>query len=252
MNDVTNPEENNDKDSRVKYDDKNISSVISGKILDYKKKLDSIPIELVPVDESEKDRQEVNDLYKEIELPSTQLLDSKFYTQILKMNRERDKSFLKEGTTRKERIVILAQFINRVTTPILYLNQKRNIHLSNFFILDNKEKNEHKQQKEETVYNDPTNTIQTPKELTQLEITNLKNSVIKKVENKTWTYNQKPSLDLTDWEADILSQLIRDEELQIFVDKNNRTTKIVRGKNKRKDTRIISYLIEPEKENSEH
>ena len=88
--------------------------------------------------------------------------------------------------------------------------------------------------------------------MTQLEITNLKNSVIKKVENKTWTYNQKPSLDLTDWEADILSQLIRDEELQIFVDKNNRTTKIVRGKNKRKDTRIISYLIEPEKENSEH
>lgn len=144
---MTKDELTNPKDSKVKTQEREISSIISGKILDYKTKLDAVPIELIPVDQSEQDRNEVNKLYPAIESPNTQLLDSKFYTQILKMNRERDNNYLKEGTTRKERIEILAQLISRVTTPIIFLNHKRNIQLSTLHIL-NDSKKEKKSEKE--------------------------------------------------------------------------------------------------------
>ena len=97
--------------------------------------MDTVPVKIISIDQSEEDRKEVNEVYSSIESTNTQLLDSKFYTQILKMNRERDKIYLKEGTTRKERIAILAKIISRVTTPILFLNHKRNILLTNFYIL---------------------------------------------------------------------------------------------------------------------
>ncbi len=240
-------ENNTKKDSNVKHKEKDISSVISSKILDYKSRLDAVPPEIIPVDQSEQDREEVNDLYTSIELPSTQLLDSKFYTQVIKMNRERDKNYLKEGTTRKERIAILAQMITRVTTPIIFLNHKRNIQLSKLFILT-EDKKEKKQEKEDKIYTDPPNNITLPTELSQADINKLKNQVMQKTLNKTWS-NQSPSdLNLSDWEADILSQLIRDEELSIQVNKKTGRVTIVGNNAKNTKTEMISFLLEPDKE----
>lgn len=235
------------KDSNVKRKEKEISSVISSKILDYKSKLDAVPVEIMPVTQSEQDRQEVNNLYDSIELPSTQLLDSKFYTQVIKMNRERDKNYLKEGTTRKERIAILAQMITRVTTPIIFLNHKRNIQLSKLFIL-NDDKEEKKQEKEFLTYEDPVNNIQLPEQLSQADINELKNDVIQKTVGKTWSRQSPSDLNLSDWEADILSQLIRDEELSIQVNKKTGKVTIVKNSVKNTKTEMISFLLEPERD----
>lgn len=248
MSIVDNQESKNFKDKKVQITEKKISSIISGKILDYKTKLDAVPVQLIPIVESEQDRKVVNDLYNQIETPATQILDSKFYSQILKMNRERDKNFLKEGTTRKERIAILAQLITRVTTPILFLNHKRNIHLSNFVVLG-KDKQIQKKNEQEKVYDEPILNFTLPDELTPNQITDLRKSVLKKTENISWNYNEKPNIHLTDWEADILSQLIRDDEIRILVDSNTHKITMVRNKELKEKTRLISFLIEPEKEN---
>ncbi len=247
---MDNQEINNSEDKREKNDEKMISSIISGKILDYKTKLDAFPVQLIPIDQSEQDRKEVNNLYNQIVSPATQILDSKFYIQILKMNRERDKNFLKEGTTRKERIAILSQLMTRVTTPILFLNHKRNILLSNFIVFGNDKQPQSKEIKKE-VYEEPITNFSIPEELTPLEIADLRNNVLNKTENKSWDYNAKPNLDLTDWEADILSQLIRNDEIRIIFDSTTRRIKIVRNTEKIKNTRIISFLIEPERKNLE-
>ena len=241
-------EENSKKnDPKVKKNEKETSSFISEKILDYKSKLDAIPIQLISVDQSEQDREEVNELYTGIESTATQLLDSKFYTQIVKMNRERDKNYLKEGTTRKERISILAQIISRVTTPIVFLNHKRNIHLSNFYLLDINEKESKNKDKEEKTYTDPINNIKLPDELTQADINALKSIVMKKTQNISWNMKVNSRLPLSDWEADILSQLIRDEELSIQVDKKTGKVKIVSKKRKSEKSNTIAFLFEPEK-----
>ena len=245
---LTKKEKIKSNDSNVKQKEKEISSVISSKILDYKSKLDAVPVQLIPVEQSETDRKEVNELYSKIEHPSTQILDSKFYTQVLKMNRERDKSFLKEGTTRKERITILSQLITRVTTPILFLNHQRNIQLSNFFILDSNDNiRKKKTEKEDIIYDDPINNIVMPDQLTQEDILTLRKKVLEKTVNKSWNYINASKMNLSDWEADILSQLIRDEELRIIIDKKSGTTKIVKNDKETKDSSIISFLLEPTK-----
>lgn len=236
--------DNSTKDTNVKQKEKEISSVISSKILDYKSKLDAVPVEIIPVNQAEQDRQEVNDLYNTIESPSTQLLDSKFYTQVIKMNRERDKNYLKEGTTRKERIAILAQMITRVTTPIIFLNHKRNIQLSKLFIL-NDDKKEKKQDKDDIIYTDPVNNIHLPEALSQADINELKNVVIQKTAGKDWSHQSPSDLNLTDWEADILSQLIRDEELSIQVSKKTGKVTIVRNSTEKTKKEMISFLLEP-------
>ena len=227
-------------------DEKEISSVISSKILEYKSSLDAVPVQIIPIDQSENDRQKVNKFYQSLVSPSLQILDSKFYSQIIKMNRERDKSFLKEGTTRKERITILAQLISRVTTPVIYLNHKRNIQLSNFRIMDEK-KGKNKDEKEKINYIDPIVHYNFPKELSGVDLQSLKEQVLQKTVNKTWDNVIGLKFDLTDWEADVLSQLIRDEELSVLVDNKNKKVKIVRTKEKKEKTKIISFLIEPEK-----
>lgn len=227
-------------------DEKEISSVISSKILEYKSKLDAIPVQIIPIDKSENDREEVNSYYKSLESTSLQILDSKFYTQVIKMNRERDKSFLKEGTTRKERIAILSQLITRVTTPVVYLNHKRNIELSNFRIIEEKKERSNRE-KEKKNYTDPVNNLEMPKELTGGDISALKEKVFEKTLNKSWDNKKGLKFDLTDWEADILSQLIRDEELSVLIDKKNNKIKIVRNGDKKEKTKLISFLIEPEK-----
>ena len=247
---MTKKDQNNAKDTSVKPNEKEISSVISSKILDYKSRLDAIPIQIIPIEQSEIDRQEVNNLYQNIEQPSTQILDSKFYTQVLKMNRERDKSFLKEGTTRKERIAILAQLVTRVTTPILFLNHHRNIQLSNFFLLDsNNLERKKKSERDEKVYDEPVNNIKIPDELSQEDIITLRKKVIEKMVNTSWDLKNGSEVQLSDWEADILSQLIRDEELSLIIDKKSGTTKIVKNSDLKRKSNQISILLEPTKKN---
>lgn len=230
--------------------EREISSLISSKILDYKSKLDSVPVQIIPVEESEQDRKEVNNQYELINSTNNQLLDSKFYTQILKMNRERDKSFLKEGTTRKERITILAQLISRVTTPIIFLNHKRNIQLSKLHILENENSDQKEQIKDIIEYKDPETDFEMPYELTGIEIQQLKKDVLEKVLKKGGFLNSLEDLNLTDWEADILSQLTRDEEIQIILDTKNGTIQIVKDKAENKRKKIISFLYEPKNKDS--
>lgn len=245
---LTSNKSNKEQEKVVKKNEKAISTAISSKILEYKSKLDAVPIQLVPIDQSEQDRQDINQYYKSISSPSTQLLDSKFYTQIIKMNRERDKSFLKEGTTRKERITILSQLILRVTTPIVYLNHKRNIQLSNFFIIDEKEKKT-KEKKEEINYKDPVIDLQLPKQLTGADIQTLREQVLDKTVDKEYDLDKEITFNLTDWEADIFSQLIRDEELKVIIDKKNKKVKIVKKQEKPSKNKVFSFLIEPHREN---
>jgi hypothetical protein len=228
--------------------EKKITSIIAGKILDYKSNLDAVPIRIIPITKSEQDREEVNSFYHNIELTSTQLLDSKFYSQVIKMNKERDRYFLKEGTTRKERISILAHMITRVTTPILFLNHKRNISLSNFYLLD--EKKEKKVSDKEFInLEDPVAGSQDIKELTELDVKKLKETVLEKITRKIWKNMEE--LKLTSWEADILSQLTRDEEITIIIEPKSKKISFVMKKDKKGDNPVMSFLIEPETKEKE-
>lgn len=85
-----------------------------------------------------------------------------------------------------------------------------------------------------------------PEELSQSDINELKNIVIQKTENKTWSQQSPSDLNLTDWEADILSQLIRDEELTIQINKKTGKVTIVRTKDNQTTSEMISFLLEPE------
>ena len=248
VNLIENKEKENNGHNNQKNNEKEIASIISSKILDYKTKLDTVPVQIVPIDQTETDRSEVNELYSEIKTTNNQLLDSKFYTQLLKMNRERDKSFLKEGTTRQERITILAQIISRVTTPLIFLNHKRNVQLNSVHIFNDEKKSQKKNEiQDKTNYMDPETAFILPNELTVAEIQDLRRKLIEKLENKTWNKESFTSLQLADWEADILSQLTRDEELHIIIDKKNNKIQITRNQGAKKKKSIISFLIEAKK-----
>ena len=86
-----------------------------------------------------------------------------------------------------------------------------------------------------------------PDQLTQEDILTLRKKVLEKTVNKSWNYINASKMNLSDWEADILSQLIRDEELRIIIDKKSGTTKIVKNDKETKDSSIISFLLEPTK-----
>ena len=248
VNLIGNKEKENNGHNNQKNNEKEIASIISNKILDYKTKLETVPVQIIPIDQAETDRSEVNELYSENETTNNQLLDSKFYTQLLKMNRERDKSFLKEGTTRQERITILAQIISRITTPLIFLNHKRNVQLNSVHILNDEKKSQQKNEiQDKTNYKDPETAFNIPNELTTAEIQDLRRKLIEKLENKTWDTETFTNLQLADWEADILSQLARDEELRIIVDKKNNKIEITRKRGAKNEKSLISFLIEAKK-----
>ena len=209
----TPPQENSEKQKTGK---KNIS-IIADKILEYKRYLESVPLDLIPVNKSEEDRDHINQLYTELKSPTTQLLDSKFYSQLVTMNRERDKYFLAEGTTRKERITLLARIMLRVTTPQLVLNQKRVVELSDqtFFGIKSFDLPKKKSSKYQNL-NDPIFEIK-GQSITQEDINQIKNEIAIKFDQTTWDALKSISKELNHWEADIFSQMIREGEIIIKI-----------------------------------
>ena len=242
-------EDDLEKDQKDKSFEKKISSIIAEKILDYRSKLDFIPPKIVNITKTEEDRKEVNSYFDQLSNSSNQILDSKFYSLIIKMNRERDKSFLKEGTTRKERIFILSKLMLRVTTPLLYLSHERHISLSNFYLLDENKKKKLEQSKEKDNFKNENEfeEVFVP-EFNQNSIEELKIKVLKKIEQKYWFTLIDLNKLLNNWEADIFSQMTRDGELLLIKDEDNQKYKAVLTDNAslRKNKTTISILIEPQ------
>ena len=235
-------EEEKEKEEK---EQKEAISTLGEKILKYRNHLDTIPPKLISVGQSEQDRVEVNSSYPKFRTPSTQLLDSKFYAQLVGMNRERDKNFLREGTTRKERIRLLSKIMLRVTTPILFLNQRRVVELSNqtYFGIKSFDITQ-KKIKSENTFEEPVFEINVPI-ITQDDIDKIKSHLLTEYGNTEWDSLEQFNKQLNHWEADIFSQLARENE--IVIKKNIHTGKIFldAGLGSEKKGKSSSVILEP-------
>ncbi|MHA2363641.1 MAG: hypothetical protein ACXAC7_06765 [Candidatus Hodarchaeales archaeon] len=229
--------------------EKKIATTIASKIMDYRNKLKVHPPELISISQSEKDRQEVNEFFPQIKhsMPS-QLLDSKFYNQLLIMQRERDKSFLREGTSRKERIHLLGLFIQRLTTPILFLSHKRHIILSDIWEGDKKQRQSEKLYSKKSTKTKKTNNKEIIPEINDVILQHLKKQLLQKLQRQQWTINELNS-QLNHWEADILSQMTRDYEISLEIEDRDTINIFISDKltELKKKGQIQAILLEPKK-----
>lgn len=224
------------------------SKILAEKILYYKKHLDAVPTELISVQITEEDRSEIDSNYEQLNSPSDQLMDSKFYSLLVKMNRERDKYFLREGTTRRERIHILSKLMLRVTTPILELNHRRVFDLNENTFFGIKSFGERKESiDEKVVYTDPENDLEIP-QISYEDINKMKKNLYSKFVNTELKNIEDLNKELTSLEADIFSQMARDNELIVTIDLKSGKVSIHKNVNNLKNLKTYLILIEPKNE----
>lgn len=231
-------------------EDSDVVEKIAEKTLRYKKKLAQVPTELIPVAESEQDREEVNELYPHtLDSPQGQLLDSQFYSQLLAMNRERDKSFLREGTTRKERVAYLADYMQRMTTPVFWLNHPRHIQLTDLWQVNRARGARERGTTSSDVAPDPDR----PEDLglfSDQDLQELRRSLVELLVGRDWTREELES-ELSHWEADVFSQLTRDGQLVVTSLDSGTRFRIAASTDPLPDARVLrrtrSVVFEPRK-----
>lgn len=208
------------KTKSEKNREQEILNLISKKILEYQSLLAEHPPKLKSISDSDHDRKQIDDFYPFIAKSSTKILDSQFYSHLLSMQRERDKNILREGTTRKERIAYLAGFMQRLTSPILFLNHIREIQLTDIWN-DNKSLNSrNKKVNDDSKLNHQITNLDEQILLDDSKLKVLRHKLLQKLEKKTWTLAEL-NKTLTHWEADLLSQLTRDSEVLIKLKNKN-------------------------------
>jgi hypothetical protein len=167
--------------------------------------------DVVPIKEAEIDREEVTDAFRVLETPWERNLDGRFYQTLASMQHHRDSQLAAPEIAPEEWISQFAQEVKRRATPLLFLiNQERTIPPFDLppadapVTIDTAPSREDRQEmRQHRIYFD---------ELSIDVLDTRRAAIVKRLQGKRFSYIALGEL-LTNWELDLLSQLIRDNIL---------------------------------------
>ncbi len=167
--------------------------------------------DIIPIKEAEIDREEVADAYRVLETPWERTLDGRFYQTIAIMQHHRDSQLAAPEIAPEEWIEYFANEVKRRSTPLLFLvSPEQSIPPFNLPQAD----------EPVTMAKAPTQDDKLAIRRHQVSFVELaiealndrRNAIRKKLQGKQIKYTELPEL-LTNWELDLLSQMIRDNEI---------------------------------------
>ncbi len=173
--------------------------------------------DVVPVKEAEIDREEVTDAFRVLETPWERNLDGRFYHTLAKMQHHRDSQLATPEIAPEEWISQFATEVKRRATPLLFLvNKERTIPPIDLPLgdtpvtMDEAPSTEDRQamQKHRIFYD----------EITIKTLDARRASILKRLKGKRYSYTALAEM-LTNWELDLLSQMVRDNILPATFDK---------------------------------
>jgi hypothetical protein len=173
--------------------------------------------EVVPVKEAEIDREEVTDAYRVLETPWERNLDGRFYHTLASMQHHRDSQLAAPEIAPEEWISQFANEVKRRATPLLFLiNPDPTIPPLDLPPTDSPV----------TMAEPPSQDDQQAmrrhripfKEISIDVLDARRASIVKRLQGKRYNYTALSEL-LTNWELDLLSQLIRDNILPATFEK---------------------------------
>lgn len=174
--------------------------------------------DVVPVKEAEIDREEVADAFRVLETPWERNLDGRFYHTLASMQHHRDSQLAAPEIAPEEWISQFAQEVKRRATPLLFLiNQDRTIPPFDLppadapVTIDTAPSQEDRQAMRQYQVSFDELSIDT--------LDSRRAAIVKRLQGKRYSYTTLGEL-LTNWELDLLSQLIRDNILPATFERN--------------------------------
>ena len=177
--------------------------------------------EVFPIKESEIDREEVTDAFRLLETPWERNLDGRFYYTLSTMVHRRDSQLATPEITSEEWIHHFANEVKRRATPLLFLiSPERSIPPFNLppadtpvTLAEPPSRDDHlAMQKHRVPF----------KEVSFTSLDTRRNSLVKRLQGKRFKYSELAD-HLSNWELDLLSQMIRDNSLPAIFDKTSVT-----------------------------
>jgi hypothetical protein len=173
--------------------------------------------DVVPVKEAEIDREEVADAYRVLETPWERNLDGRFYQTLASMQHHRDSQLAAPEIAPEEWISQFANEVKRRTTPLLFLiNQDRTIPPFDLppgdtpVTMDEAPSpNDRQAMRQYRVFYD---------EISIKTLDARRTAILKRLKDKRYSYTALAEL-LTNWELDLLSQMVRDNILPATFEK---------------------------------
>jgi hypothetical protein len=201
--------------------------------------------EVVGIKESEIDREEVADVYHFLETPWERVLDGRFYLDLAQMQHRRDAHFASPKITPEEWIGQFAFEVKRRASPLVFLVSRE----ATTPPLDLPKEDTPLESDDAPTRDDRSALTKHRVEYWQLPIDKLetrRSQLAARLRGKRFTLQELSSL-LTNWELDLMSQMIRDEELPAaFVAKNTIIFRSAKTKDK-EDPLFAAAAIEVEK-----
>lgn len=167
--------------------------------------------DIIPIKEAEIDREEVTDAYRILETPWERTLDGRFYLNIATMQHHRDSQLAAPEIAPEEWIEYFANEVKRRSTPLLFLiSPEQSIPPFNLPQADEPVTMAEAPTKDDrlAIGKHEVSFI----ELSIEALNDRRNAIRKKLQGKRIRYSELPEL-LTNWELDLLSQMIRDYEI---------------------------------------
>jgi hypothetical protein len=167
--------------------------------------------DVVPVKEAEVDREEVADAFRVLETPWERNLDGRFYHTLASMQHHRDSQLAAPEIAPEEWISQFAKEVKRRATPLLFLiNQDRTIPPFDLPPVDTPvtmdaapSREDQQAMRHHRIHYD---------ELSIDALDSRRAAIVKRLQGKRYSYTALGEI-LTNWELDLLSQLIRDNIL---------------------------------------
>lgn len=175
--------------------------------------------DIIPVKEAEIDREEVADAYRVLETPWERNLDGRFYHTLATMQHHRDSHLAAPELAPEEWVLHFAEEVKQRATPLMFLvNRERSIPP---FSLPDKDD-------PVTMSEAPTRDDQQAMKQYQVpfsevsfeSLDTLRNTLHKRLQGKRFRYTEL-SDHLTNWELDLLSQMVRDNSIPALFDKTS-------------------------------
>ncbi len=173
--------------------------------------------DVVPVKEAELDREEVTDAFRVLDTPWERNLDGRFYYTLASMQHRRDAQFAAPEIAPEEWISQFANEVKRRATPILFLiNQERTIPPFDLPPADMP------MAMDVAPSRDDQQAIRRHRvrfeEISIARLDARRTSILERLRGKRYSFTALSNL-LTNWELDLLSQMIRDDLLPATFEK---------------------------------
>ncbi len=173
--------------------------------------------DVVPVKEAEVDREEVADAFRVLETPWERNLDGRFYFTLASMQHHRDSQLVTPEIAPHEWISQFANEVKRRATPLLFLiNQDKTVPPFNLppsdtpVTMDEAPSLDDRQamRKYQVFYD----------EISIKTLDACRDSILKRLKGKRYSFTALAEM-LTNWELDLLSQMVRDNILPATFEK---------------------------------